>query len=114
MVVLLLYMNEIGIFNLKKDIDSRKQLIAVQEYLKSNPDLFHKLLKYSIDNRFLERITERYYYNNTSTRKRGEMNQFHILKFKIMNNKIFMYDMMLSSENQSRNDRTFKNKWLSM
>ena len=96
----ILYMNEMGIFNLKKDTDSGKQLIAVEEYLKSNPDLFHKLLKYTIDNGFLERITERYYYNNTATRKRGEVNQFHTLKFKIINNKIFMYDMMLSSENQ--------------
>lgn len=96
----ILYMNEMNMINLKKDIDSRKQLIAIEEYLKNNPDLFRKLLKFSIDNGFLEKITERYYYNNISTRKRGEANQFHTLKFKIANNKIFVYDMMLGLENQ--------------
>lgn len=99
---LILFLNNIGVYKLKEPelLDYKHQLIAIEKYFESDYSTFKKILKYAIDNGFDEDLSIRYQFSNRYTKNRGEENQFSIIKFKIIDNKLFAYDMMLSSENQ--------------
>lgn len=100
---LIMFLNDTGVYKLKKadTFDYKTQLLAIEKYFESNFNAFKKLLKYAIDSGFDEDLSIRYHFSNRYTRARGEDNQFIVIKFKIIDNKLFAYDMMLGPENQT-------------
>lgn len=100
---LILFLNDIGAYKLKNTglLEYRSQLLAIEKYFDSDYNTFKKLLKFAIDNGFDEDLSIRYQFINKYTRDREEDNKFGIVKFKIIDNKLFAYNMILSSENQA-------------
>lgn len=100
---LIIFLHDTGLYKLKKSeaFDYKYELLAFQKYLESDFEMFKKLLKIAINNGFDEDLSLRYSFSNRYTRTIGEYNQFSVIKFKIIDNKLFAFDMMLSSENQA-------------
>lgn len=94
------FLNDSGIYKIEKSISSDLQMLYLEKYLKSNPDIFNKLLRFAIDYGFLEEINIRYSFSNRRYRKKEDYNQFSVLKYKIIGGHLYVYDVMNSIENQ--------------
>lgn len=97
---LIYYLNQKGVLNIKKDSDFRSQILAIEKVLKIEPETFKKILKYAIEDGFIEDLSVRYRFSNNLYRKRDEASYLSIIKFKIIDNKLYMYDLTIGPENR--------------
>lgn len=94
------YLIEIGGYNLSKDGSEYEQIKKLENILKINPKIFKEILKTLTQNGFLEDLSFRYEYSNKFYKNRGDENHFSILKFKIIDGKLYAYDLITSRENR--------------
>lgn len=94
------YLIEIGGYKLSKDGSEYEQIKKLEIVLKTNPKVFKEILKTLTQNGFLEDLSFRYEYSNKFYKTRGDENQFSILKFKIIDGKLYVYDLITSRENR--------------
>lgn len=92
---------EDGGYKLNKDGSEYKQIRKLEIILKANPKIFKEILKTLIQNGFLGDLSFRYEYSNNFYKIRREENQFSILKFKIIDKKLYVYDLITSRENRN-------------
>lgn len=97
---LIYYLNQMGALKLKKDSDFRLQILAVEKVFQKEPDVFKKILRYAIKDVFIEDLSFRYRFSNNLYRERDEDNCFSIIKFKIIDNKLYIYDLTIGPENR--------------
>lgn len=91
---------EIGGYKLSKDGSEYEQIKKIESILKTSPKIFKELLKILTQNGFLEDLSFRYEYSNKFYKNRGDENHFSILKFKIIDGKLYVYDLITSRENR--------------
>jgi len=94
------YLIEIGGYKLSKDGSEYEQIKKLENILKTNPKIFKEILKTLTQNGFLEDLSFRYEYSNKFYKNRGDENYFSILKFKIIDGKLYAYDLITSRENR--------------
>ena len=94
------YLIEIGGYKLSKDGSEYEQIKKIESILKTSPKIFKELLKILTQNGFLEDLSFRYEYSNKFYKNRGDENHFSILKFKIIDGKLYVYDLITSRENR--------------
>ena len=94
------YLIEIGGYKLNKDGSEYEQIKKLENILKTNPEIFKEILKTLTQNGFLEDLSFRYEYSNKFYKNRGDENYFSILKFKIIDGKLYAYDLITSRENR--------------
>ena len=95
------YGNKINIFsNIYYKVNKKKYENLVENILKTNPKIFKEMLKTLTQNGFLEDLSFRYEYSNKFYKNRGDENYFSILKFKIIDGKLYAYDLIISRENR--------------
>ena len=94
------YLIEIGGYKLSKDGSEYEQIKKLENILKTNPKIFKEILKTLTQNGFLEDLSFRYEYSNKFYKNRGDENHFSILKFKIIDGKLYAYDLVTSRENR--------------
>lgn len=94
------YLIEIGGYKLSKDGSEYEQIKKIESILKTSPKIFKELLKILTQNEFLEDLSFRYEYSNKFYKNRGDENHFSILKFKIIDGKLYVYDLITSRENR--------------
>lgn len=94
------YLIEIGGYKLSKDGSEYEQIKKLEIVLKTNPKVFKEILKTLTQNGFLEDLSFRYEYSNKFYKTRVDENQFSILKFKIIDGKLYVYDLITSRENR--------------
>lgn len=94
------YLIEVGGYKLSKDGSEYEQIRKLEIILKTNPKIFKEILKTLIQNGFLKDLSFRYEYSNKFYKTRGDENQFSILKFKIIDGKPYVYDLITSRENR--------------
>lgn len=97
---LIYYLNQTGALKLKKDEDFRSQILAIEKVLKKEPNTFKKILQFAIEDGFTEDLSARYRFSNNLYRKCDEDSYLSIIKFKIINNKLYMYDLTIGPENR--------------
>lgn len=94
------YLIEIGGYKLSKDGSEYEQIKKIESILKTNPKIFKEVFKILTQNGFLEDLSFRYEYSNKFYKNRGDENHFSILKFKIIDGKLYVYDLITSRENR--------------
>lgn len=94
------YLIEIGGYKLSKDGSEYEQIKKIESILKTNPKIFKEVFKILTQNGFLEDLSFRYEYSNKFYKNRGTENHFSILKFKIIDGKLYVYDLITSRENR--------------
>lgn len=94
------YLIEIGGYKLSKDGSEYEQIKKLENILKTNSKIFKEILKTLTQNGFLEDLSFRYEYSNKFYKNRGGENYFSILKFKIIDGKLYAYDLITSKENR--------------
>lgn len=94
------YLIEIGGYKLSKDGSEYEQIKKLENILKTNPKIFKEILKTITQNGFLKDLSFRYEYSNKFYKNRGYENHFSILKFKIIDGKLYAYDLITSRENR--------------
>lgn len=94
------YLIEIGGYKLSKDGSEYEQIKKLENILKTNPKIFKEILKTITQNGFLKDLSFRYEYSNMFYKNRGYENHFSILKFKIIDGKLYAYDLITSRENR--------------
>ncbi len=94
------YLIEIGAYKLNKDESDYEQIKKLESMLKTNSKIFKEILKLLIQNGFLEDLSFRYEYSNMFNKNRDEENYFSILKYKILDGKLYAYDLIKSRENR--------------
>ena len=82
------YLIKICGYKLSKDGSEYEQIKKIESILKTNPKIFKEVFKILIRNGFLEDLSFRYEYH------------FNILKFKIIDGKLYVYDLIISRENR--------------
>lgn len=97
---LISYLIEVGGYKLSKDGSERDQVKKIGIILKSDPKIFKGILKILMQNEFSGNLGFRYQYRNTLYKSRDEENRFSILKFKIIDGKLYVYDLIASRENR--------------
>lgn len=90
------YLIKICGYKLSKDGSEYEQIKKIESILKTNPKIFKEVFKILIQNGFLEDLSFRYEYS----KNRGDENHFNILKFKIIDGKLYVYDLIISRENR--------------
>ena len=85
---------------LNKLYNKHERLIEIEHIFENNPKLFNRLLKFAIENGFLNDLIIRYEFNNSYNKQKNEDNCFVLLKYKVIDNHLYVYDEMLSLENQ--------------
>lgn len=94
------YLIEIGGYKLSKDESEYEQIKKIESILKTNPKIFKEVFKILTQNGLLEDLSFRYEYSNKFYKNRGDENHFSILKFKIIDGKLCVYDLITSRENR--------------
>lgn len=94
------YLIEIGGYKLSKDESEYEQIKKIESILKTNPKIFKEVFKILTQNGLLEDLSFRYEYSNKFYKNRGDENHFSILKFKIIDGKLYVYDLITSRENR--------------
>ena len=97
---LISYLIEVGGYKLSKDGSERDQVKKIEIILKNDPKIFKGILKILMQNEFSGNLGFRYQYRNTLYKGRDEENHFSILKFKIIDDKLYVYDLIVSRENR--------------
>lgn len=97
---LISYLIEVGGYKLSKDGSERDQVKKIEIILKNDPKTFKGILKILMQNEFSGNLGFRYQYRNTLYKGRDEENHFSILKFKIIDDKLYVYDLIVSRENR--------------
>lgn len=97
---LISYLIEVGGYKLSKDGSERDQVKKIEIILKNEPKIFKGILKILMQNEFSGNLGFRYQYRNTLYKGRDEENHFSILKFKIIDDKLYVYDLIVSRENR--------------
>ena len=97
---LISYLIEVGGYKLSKDGCERDQVKKIEIILKNDPKIFKGILKILMQNEFSGNLGFRYQYRNTLYKSRDEENHFSILKFKIIDGKLYVYDLIASRENR--------------
>lgn len=94
------YLIEILGYELNKDESKNEQIKRIESILKKDSEIFKKILKIMIKNDFLKDLSFRYEYNNAFYKNRKDENHFSILKFKIIDEKLYIYDLITRRENR--------------
>lgn len=90
----------INVSELKKNVDIYDRIEKFADALKKTPALLKVTIKLLIKDGFFELNHFRYMYNNRFYNQRGEENHLSIVKFVIIDNKLYFYDLTTSKENQ--------------
>ena len=98
---LILYLHEIGVLELGKDEYSQLLVLSINKEFQTNPDIFKNALKYAIKNGFIEKISSRYISLHGSLSGRHDnINRFTVIKFKIIDDNLYIYNQNVFPENR--------------